>query len=185
MITKLFIYPFSNNFFNSINNIFINCGMNIFFNYKNLKRFESPQEFYSEIKNGLQISKEVFISTMYFGDDEKAEEILKILKERQSNFKKSVVILDESRGMTPWFKDKIFKFNLENMIFAKRMNSILLKRLSEYFSVFHSKIIIFDDKIIFTGSNLSEDYFLNSIDRYYSFENKEMAEYLKETFLIF
>lgn len=159
--------------------------MNIFFNYKNLRRFESPQEFYSEIKNGLQISKEVFISTMYFGDDEKAEEILKILKERQTNFKKSVVILDESRGMTPWFKDKIFKFNLENMIFAKRMNSIPLKRLSEYFSVFHSKIIIFDNKIIFTGSNLSEDYFLNRIDRYYSLENKEMAEYLKENFFNF
>jgi CDP-diacylglycerol--glycerol-3-phosphate 3-phosphatidyltransferase len=71
------------------------------------------------------------------------------------------------------------------MIFAKRMNSSPLKRLSEYFSVFHSKIIIFDDKIIFTGSNLSKDYFLNRIDRYYSLENKEMAEYLKENFFNF
>lgn len=51
------------------------------------------------------------------------------------------------------------------------------KRLDEGWGVQHMKLYGFDDEIILSGANLSEDYFTNRQDRYYLFKNKAITDY--------
>lgn len=51
------------------------------------------------------------------------------------------------------------------------------KRLDEGWGVQHMKLYGFDDEIILSGANLSEDYFTNRQDRYYLFKSKLITDY--------
>jgi phosphatidylserine/phosphatidylglycerophosphate/cardiolipin synthase-like enzyme len=51
-------------------------------------------------------------------------------------------------------------------------------RAKELFSVHHMKAYIIDDVSIISGANLSDIYFTNRQDRYITFKNKELGDYL-------
>ncbi|VEU22295.1 DEKNAAC103569 [Brettanomyces naardenensis] len=51
------------------------------------------------------------------------------------------------------------------------------KRFNEGFGLQHMKIYGFDDEVMLSGANLSEDYFTNRQDRYYLFRSKSISDY--------
>ncbi len=58
--------------------------------------------------------------------------------------------------------------------------------LCEIFGVFHTKIYIFDDTVILTGANLSQQYFENRKDRYVILNKaKKFANFLDDYLGIF
>lgn len=50
-------------------------------------------------------------------------------------------------------------------------------RLNEVFGLQHMKIYGFDNEVMLSGANLSQDYFTNRQDRYYLFKSKNLANY--------
>lgn len=57
------------------------------------------------------------------------------------------------------------------------MKLLMPKRFNEGFGLQHMKIYGFDDEVMLSGANLSEDYFTNRQDRYYIFHSKPIADY--------
>jgi phosphatidylserine/phosphatidylglycerophosphate/cardiolipin synthase-like enzyme len=52
--------------------------------------------------------------------------------------------------------------------------------LGEVLGVHHQKIYIFDDRVVLSGANLEQNYFLNRRDRGLLIESPELANYLFE-----
>lgn len=65
------------------------------------------------------------------------------------------------------------------------VTQFLPPRWNEILSVYHIKSYIFDDNMIISGANLSNDYFTTRIDRYVLFENcPELINYYEKFFAI-
>ena len=61
------------------------------------------------------------------------------------------------------------------------LNKILPSKWNELIGLQHCKVYIFDDSLIISGANLSQDYFTNRQDRYVLIENcKELADYYED-----
>lgn len=79
------------------------------------------------------------------------------------------------------FSHKVFLYTpvlSENLV-----TQFLPPRWNEVLSVYHIKSYIFDDNMIISGANLSNDYFTSRIDRYVLFENcPELINYYNEYF---
>ncbi len=54
---------------------------------------------------------------------------------------------------------------------------LMPKRFNEGFGLQHMKIYGFDNEVMLSGANLSEDYFTNRQDRYYLFHSKSISDY--------
>lgn len=58
------------------------------------------------------------------------------------------------------------------------LNEMLMpKRFNEGFGLQHMKIYGFDNEVMLSGANLSEDYFTNRQDRYYLFHSRSISDY--------
>lgn len=56
-----------------------------------------------------------------------------------------------------------------------------LNMLGEAMGTYHTKFLVFDNNVILTGANLSEEYFLDRKDRYMLINDcAELADYLQE-----
>ena len=61
------------------------------------------------------------------------------------------------------------------------VTQFLPPRWNEILSVYHIKSYIFDNNMIISGANLSNDYFTTRIDRYILFENcPELIEFYEK-----
>lgn len=141
-----------------------------------LKRLTTPEEFFEVLKDGFINSNEAYISTMYFGEDEQSNELIRLIDKRNREGKRTIIICDKARGMTEHIKGMIRKYKLYDNFYFKMLNySFLPDKLSEILSVFHSKIILFDEKAILTGANINGSYFNVRLDRYYSTTNVELV----------
>ncbi len=54
---------------------------------------------------------------------------------------------------------------------------LMPKRFNEGFGLQHMKIYGFDNEVMLSGANLSEDYFTNRQDRYYLFHSRSISDY--------
>lgn len=50
-------------------------------------------------------------------------------------------------------------------------------RWNELFGLQHMKLYIFDDTLVISGANLSNDYFTNRQDRYYVIKDKKLTDF--------
>lgn len=129
--------------------------------------------------------------------------IMELEKKIKQNPKfKITILLDYSRGTR---KEKIFNNSLSmlkplfnvNLINNPDLNIYFLKHpniksyhnylpsvLSEVAGVLHSKLYIFDNNVIISGANLSENYFTSRQDRYWIFQDNEPFADFCEDFLI-
>ena len=60
--------------------------------------------------------------------------------------------------------------------------AILPRRINEGWGLQHMKLYAFDDEIIISGANLSNDYFTNRQDRYHILKSKEITDYFYEIY---
>ncbi|KAF9764109.1 CDP-diacylglycerol--glycerol-3-phosphate 3-phosphatidyltransferase, mitochondrial [Nosema granulosis] len=155
------------------------------FTLGDVNRLKTPEEFFNVLKEGFIKSKEAYIATMYFGEDEQSNELLQMIENRNDEGKRTIIICDKARGMTEHIKLMIKKHKLfDNFYFKKSSSSLFPSKVSELLSVFHSKIILFDDKAIVTGANVNGSYFNVRLDRYFYTLNTELVNLIIGTVFV-
>jgi CDP-diacylglycerol--glycerol-3-phosphate 3-phosphatidyltransferase len=159
----------------------------------NIQILSSPSEFYETLKRKIKSAKRrVYLSTLYIGKTEH-ELIATINEALEENPDLEVSILtDALRGtrespnascaslLAPLITNhgsrvKIAMFHTPNLKGWKK--KYIQRRLNEGWGLQHMKLYGFDDEIMLSGANLSDDYFTNRLDRYHLFSSKELADY--------
>jgi CDP-diacylglycerol---glycerol-3-phosphate 3-phosphatidyltransferase len=154
---------------------------------------DSPGAFYETLKRKIKSARRrVYLSTLYIGKTE--HELIATLHEAlEDNPDLEVSILtDALRGtrespsascaslLAPLItkhgdRVKIAMFHTPNLKGWKK--KYIPRRLNEGWGLQHMKLYGFDDEIMLSGANLSDDYFSNRLDRYHVFSSKELADY--------
>lgn len=154
---------------------------------------DSPAAFFETVKSKIRNAKKrVYLSTLYIGKSEH-ELIQSIQDALKDNPELEVSVLtDALRGtredpnpscatllapLITQFGDrvKVAMFHTPNLNGWKKKH--MPKRINEGWGLQHMKLYGFDDEIMLSGANLSDDYFTNRLDRYHLFKSKELADH--------
>lgn len=180
MLKKLFdnynLYKMNKNIFSSISpdgKIFV---------VNNLCEIVSCNEFYQFFIKKLKKANKVYLACLALDNDIKTQKIIKILKYRIDNNKKTLLMCDKTRNEKPYIIKMLTNNNLINNIIFKDLRTFnwLPCFINEVLSVFHTKLYILDDEIILSGANLCKSYFENRVDRYFVIKDVNLANYLGE-----
>lgn len=154
-----------------------------------------PHVFYSTLKDKILSSKRrVYLSSLYIGKTQ--HELVNCLDEALTKNEELKVYLltDVLRGtreapngpcsaslLVPLVK-KHGKHRVDiRMYHTPHLNgirrSVTPKRVNEMHGLQHMKLYGFDDEVMLSGANLSEDYFTDRQDRYYLFRSKPLSDY--------
>ncbi|KAJ9603757.1 CDP-diacylglycerol--glycerol-3-phosphate 3-phosphatidyltransferase [Cladophialophora chaetospira] len=159
----------------------------------NIEILDGPTAFYDTLKVKIRGAKRrIYLSTLYIGKTER--ELFETLKEAlEANPDLEVSILtDALRGtredpnpscatllapLITQFGDRvrISMFHTPNLNGWKK--KYMPKRINEGWGLQHMKLYGFDDEIMLSGANLSDDYFTNRLDRYHLFSSKELTDF--------
>lgn len=147
---------------------------------KSIKPLKNPIEFKNALIKYLNESINVYLLCLYMGTGEEIIEIFKILRERKKKNKNTKIILDYNRAKRTSIIFKLIDdFGLKEIVFfCDPSYSIYFNKIKELFCVLHSKVFIFDDKVLLTGANLEDTYLTNRIDRYLLVEGNEFINEL-------
>ncbi|KAL4456970.1 hypothetical protein ABPG74_014608 [Tetrahymena malaccensis] len=165
---------------------------------------QEPIDFYLQLHKGVKYSsKRILMSTLYFGTGNLEKYLVAQIDNSIKRNKKLKVgmLMDYMRGnrvnkkqeSSRTLVENLKKDNLHNnnvklaFYYNPSTNKILSldseSGLREIFGVHHMKFYVFDDDIVLTGANLSEDYFVERQDRYFYIKNApELANYLQDLF---
>ncbi|KAI9492351.1 hypothetical protein BDB00DRAFT_828653 [Zychaea mexicana] len=153
-----------------------------------------PHAFYTELKTRILNAKErVFIAALYIGHAE--QELVETLREalRRSDRLQVYILIDCLRG-TRVSKGKSSATLLLSLIkefpsqvqvslyhtpdLTGMLKKTLPQRFNEGIGLMHLKIYGFDDSVMLSGANLSQDYFTDRQDRYMVFDNnRKLSSY--------
>lgn len=154
-----------------------------------------PDEFYRTLKQKIAAAKDrIFLSSLYVGktQDELVECLAAALAANDNL--KLYMLTDALRGTREAPQLPCLASLLLSLVekFGKHRVDIRMyhtphlqgfkknwapKRVNEGFGLQHMKLYGFDDEIMLSGANLSEDYFTDRQDRYYLFSDKRMTDY--------
>lgn len=154
-----------------------------------------PDEFYSTLKDKIAGAKSrIFLSSLYVGktQDELVECLAAALAANENL--KLYMLTDALRGtreapglpclasLLVGLVEKYGKHRVDiRMYHTPHLQGFKKnwapKRVNEGFGLQHMKLYGFDDEIMLSGANLSEDYFTDRQDRYYLFADHRMANY--------
>lgn len=154
-----------------------------------------PDEFYSTLKAKIASAKSrVFLSSLYVGKTQ--DELVACLADAlaKNDDLKVYVLTDALRGtreaphlpclalLLVGLVEKFGKHRVDvRMYHTPHLSGFKKnwapKRVNEGFGLQHMKLYGFDDEIMLSGANLSEDYFTDRQDRYYLFSDKRLTEY--------
>uniref|UniRef100_A0AC35GKD4 CDP-diacylglycerol--glycerol-3-phosphate 3-phosphatidyltransferase n=1 Tax=Panagrolaimus sp. PS1159 TaxID=55785 RepID=A0AC35GKD4_9BILA len=158
---------------------------------------KTPKEFYATLLERIKTSKKrVIFSSLYLGTGDLEVDLINTLKESlESNPDiKISILLDYLRGTRPSpvkssatllstiaEKANIFFYHTPDLRGIKK--NYLPAKFNEIVGLQHMKFYIFDDSVIISGANLSDQYFLNRQDRYVLIENNpKLVEFLENIF---
>lgn len=157
---------------------------------ENIKILSNPQQFYDElIKRSSSARKGITLASLYLGNGEMEEKLVDTIhKNMVSNDDVTLnVLLEHTRGsrgqknsrtmLLPTLNEftsrtSVSLFHTPNL--RGFLRQIIPERFNETLNVMHIKVYLFDDTLIMSGANLSNDYFTNRQDRYIMF--KDCAE---------
>lgn len=154
---------------------------------------DSPTAFYETLKAKIRTAKSrIYLSTLYIG--KKETELIETLQEalRRQPELRVAILTDYLRGtredpepscaslllpLVQEFGDRvqIRMYHTPNLNGWKK--KYMPKRINEGWGLQHMKLYGFDDEIMLSGANLSDDYFTNRLDRYHLFKSKKLADY--------
>ncbi|KAL6451485.1 PGS1 CDP-diacylglycerol--glycerol-3-phosphate 3-phosphatidyltransferase [Candida maltosa Xu316] len=152
-----------------------------------------PSIFYQTLLNKISTAKSrVYLSTLYIGT--KQHELVQCIdKAMEKNEDLKVYLLTDalrgtreapnpcSASLLAPLEEKygrridIRMYHTPHLAGFSKM--LTPKRINEGWGLQHMKLYGFDQEIILSGANLSEDYFTNRQDRYYLFKNKPLSDY--------
>lgn len=148
----------------------------------NLCEITSCNEFYRFFIKKLKKANKVYLACLALDNDIKTQKIIKILRNRINNNKKTLLMCDKTRNNKSYIIKMLTDNKLINNIIFKdlRTSSWLPYFINEVLGVFHTKLYILDDEIILSGANLCRSYFENRVDRYFVIKDVDLANYLGE-----
>ncbi|TLD19867.1 hypothetical protein PspLS_09578, partial [Pyricularia sp. CBS 133598] len=159
-----------------------------------IRILQTPAEFYETLKDKIRhAERRIFLSTLYIGKSEK--ELIATLQEalRAKPELKVSILTDALRGsreapepcsaslLAPLVTEfgaervEIRMYHTPNLTGLRK--KYIPKRINEGWGLQHMKLYGFDDEIVMSGANLSNDYFTNRQDRYHLFSSREITEY--------
>ncbi len=155
---------------------------------------EGPREFYETLKSKIRGTKRrIYLSTLYIGKSE--HELIATIRDALLHHGPDLrvsILTDALRGtrecpkascasllasLVAEFPDRVEvrMYHTPNLTgFRKRF---VPKRINEGWGLQHIKLYGFDDEVILSGANLSNDYFTNRQDRYHVFSSKRVSDY--------
>lgn len=147
---------------------------------------QEPAAYYDFLETSVtKFSRRAVLSALYLGTGHQEERLISKLQQRCSDLRKSQtpfnvhILLDYQRGSRGTNNSRTMLLPLlENN--AKQVQISLFhtpdlrgvwkthapERWNEIMGLLHMKICIFDDNVLITGANLSDQYFTNRQDRY-------------------
>ncbi|KAK4874833.1 hypothetical protein RN001_014193 [Aquatica leii] len=151
-----------------------------------------PHQFYEALVNNCKSAKNrVTLASLYFGNGNLEQKLVKTLLQNENfNKVKIRILLDYTRGsrytnnsrviLRPLLKGNDHNCNVS--LYHTPVLRGLLKRLTpdrwnELLGLQHMKLYIFDDTLIISGANLSNDYFTNRQDRYFVIKDKSLCDF--------
>ncbi|KAK6458479.1 phosphatidylglycerolphosphate synthase [Scheffersomyces xylosifermentans] len=155
----------------------------------------APDEFYSALKAKIVAANHrVFLSTLYIGKHQvELVDCIDSALSKNENLK-VYILADALRGtreapeapcsaslLVP-LVEKHGKHRVDiRMYHTPHLSGftkhLAPKRINEGWGLQHMKLYGFDDEVMLSGANLSQDYFTDRQDRYYVFKNKSLTDY--------
>lgn len=146
-----------------------------------------PREFYQELLDKARGAKErISISSLYLGTGKLEEQLVAAVGERATAVEGLQVrwLLDHTRGSRgPHSSRSMLRPLLTqhpqscsvSLYHTPTLRGLLRRlipqRWNETIGLQHMKLYVFDDSLVISGANLSNDYFTNRQDRYMVFDN--------------
>ncbi|KAI5959824.1 PGS1 [Candida pseudojiufengensis] len=164
-------------------------------NHGDIEILNDPKQFYQTLKNKIASAKHrIYLSSLYIGKSQ--TELIQCLDDALSANEnlKLYILTDALRGtreapnnicsasiLVPLEK-KFGKNRVDiRMYHTPNLSGITKqltpKRINEGWGLQHMKLYGFDDEIILSGANLSQDYFTDRQDRYYLFKSSKLTNY--------
>ncbi|XP_042214342.1 CDP-diacylglycerol--glycerol-3-phosphate 3-phosphatidyltransferase, mitochondrial-like isoform X1 [Homarus americanus] len=153
-----------------------------------------PQEFYRELLSRAgSASHRISMSSLYLGTGKLEKELVSVMSERAALCKDLRVhwLLDFTRGSRGDFNSRKMLQPLVSSCpetcsvslyhtpdLRGFLRHIIPQRWNETIGLQHMKLYVFDDSLVISGANLSNDYFTNRQDRYFVFDDcPELAQF--------
>lgn len=145
-------------------------------NAKNIRIISEPKDFYESVLNNVIDAKyRISMASLYLGIGKLESDLINAIKRNLTENKelKVNILLDYSRGTRGKKNSKIMLMPLVkqtqncrlSLYHTPMLRGITKKlapaRYNEIIGLQHMKIYLFDDKVIISGANLSNDYFTN------------------------
>lgn len=157
---------------------------------------QEPEQFYDTlVQKSANAKKRIVFTSLYLGTGQLEKKLVQTLRtnlQQQTSLKVNV-LLDFTRGtrgeinsktmLLPLLRD--FKQQFELSLYHTPNLRGMTKRLApprwnELVGLQHMKVYMFDDAVLISGANLSNDYFTNRQDRYILIEDKPLADFYAE-----
>lgn len=160
-----------------------------YFKSKQINVLENPTDFYTHLKDKIKTSQNrIFIASLYLG--KKEQELINCLSDamKKNTNLKLYFIVDGLRGtrespnpcsasllasLVQKYGNRVDVRCYRAPQYFRWYNKLLPSRINEGVGLQHMKIYGFDDEVILSGANLSNDYFTDRQDRYYIFKNNK------------
>ncbi|RLV92792.1 CDP-diacylglycerol-glycerol-3-phosphate 3-phosphatidyltransferase [Spathaspora sp. JA1] len=154
----------------------------------------SPDEFYTTLKQKISSAKNrIYLSSLYIGKTQ--TDLIECIDQAmdQNEDLQVHILTDALRGtreapqhcsasLLVGLVEKYGKHRIDVRMYhtphlSGLTKQITPKRINEGWGLQHMKLYGFDQEIILSGANLSQDYFTDRQDRYYVFKNKSITDY--------
>lgn len=165
-----------------------------------IRIIREPVEFYNLLKEKSRQSKDrITMSSLYIGTGPKERQLVQAVDHalRSSSQLRATFLFDYTRGTRKDESNESSSDMLKNLVsdrsrvsffLSPKFSSFLLKRFllpvqkkNEIISLQHMKCFVFDNDVIVSGANLSDQYFENRSDRYFLFKDcPELADYFDD-----
>lgn len=163
-------------------------------NADQIEILDGPTEFFETLKRKIRGAKRrIYLSTLYVGktEDELVFAIRDALLHNGPELKVSI-LTDALRGtreapdpscasllasLVVAFPDQVEvrMYHTPNLTGLRK--ALIPRRINEGWGLQHIKLYGFDDEVILSGANLSNDYFTNRQDRYHVFSSKRVTDH--------
>ncbi|KAF4532394.1 hypothetical protein B566_EDAN003846 [Ephemera danica] len=155
-----------------------------------------PSDFYKELIKRCQASiQRITLASLYLGTGPLEQKLVAAIDQRIQHSEGNLnvcVLLDYTRSSRGEISSRTLLFpliskyqnNCQVALYHSpnlrgTIKKLLPQRWNELVGLQHMKIYLFDDSVIISGANLSNDYFTNRQDRYVLIENcKDLADFL-------
>ncbi|KAL7635170.1 UNVERIFIED_CONTAM: hypothetical protein RMT77_014156 [Armadillidium vulgare] len=159
-----------------------------------IKILNNPQDFYDELLSRSSKAKHrIIIASLYLGTGELEKKLVSVISERlrsepQLKLRWLLDFTRASRGennsrkmLLPLINEKE-SCSRVSLFHTPRLRglykALIPERWNEIIGLQHMKVYIYDDSLVISGANLSNDYFVNRQDRYFVIEKcSDLADF--------